>query len=166
MIGPDVRVLKDGSVSIAGLQPAFVAALVDLPQVLQDDGNEKVRRRLYPEPSEDRAQQEEWSRLVRPELFALVASSREIVTKDLARLRRARGRQAVWNLKIPSRHVNAWLSALQAARLALGARHDIGEAEMEGRTTDLDETRQLALVKIHILAWIQELLVEAMEARD
>lgn len=166
MIGPDVRVLKDGSVSIAGLQPAFVAALADLPQALQDDGNEKVRRRLYPEPSEDRAQQEEWARLVRPELFALVASAREVVAKDLARLRRARGQQAVWNLKIPSRHVNAWLSALQAARLALGARHDIGEAEMEGRTTDLDETRQLALVKIHILAWIQELLIEAMEERD
>jgi hypothetical protein len=166
VIGPDVRVRKDGSVSIVGLQPAFVAALMDLPQALQDDGNEKVRRRLYPEPSEDRAQQEEWARFVRPELFALVASAREIVSKDLARLSRAKGRQAVWNLKIPARHVSAWMSALQAARLALGARHDIGEAEMEGRVTALDETRQLALAKIHILAWIQELLIEATEERD
>ena len=160
MTGPEVRRLEDGSISLVGLPPWFVAALIELPDLLADDGNEKVRKRLYPDPSDDANQKEEWKRLVVPELFALVASAREVVRADLAKLEPARGRPTEWNVKIPAKHVNAWISALQAGRLALAARHDIGELEMEGRAEKLEEERQLALVKIHLLALVQEMLLD------
>lgn len=166
MIFPRVTRQEDGSVAIDGLFPLHVAALVEVPDLIEKPEG-AVKNRLFPEPSDDDDQRADWERLVRPELFALLASAREILLRDLQGLGPAKPLGGVprWNVTVPAQHVHAWISALNAARLALGAEHGV-ESE-EDLHPDLEEKdgkievdeRTLAVIKISALADIQALLI-------
>lgn len=168
MMFPRVRRNDDGGVTIEDLAPPFVFILLELPGMLGPDQPDEVKQRLFPDPSEDDEIRKDWARLVRPELYALLASAREIVQKDLRGLVSSGG---LCRLDIPEPHVNAWISALNAARLALGAIHGIededdlhpfavadDDEEEDDEPVELDE-RRLAIVKIHLLGELQALLV-------
>jgi len=160
----------DGSVVLDNLAPAFVFMLLEVPQLLGPDAPDEVKRRLFPDPSDDDGVRADWDRLVRPELYALIASTREIVTRDLRGLAPAAPPDvpdrdvAMWRLPIPAAHVKAWISALNAARLALGAMHGIEtEADLHADfdaedPAPLDE-RRLAIVRINVLAELQAMLI-------
>jgi len=167
MIFPQVVRHADGRVTFEGLMPLYVSVLLELPDLLRPEVPDPVRDRLYPDPSDDEEQRKDWERLVRPELFALVASAREIVQRDLARLAPDDPFQGIprWRVEIPGKHVNAWISGINAARLSLGALHSIETEEdlrpdlepREGRA-EIDE-RTLAILKINVLAELQYLLI-------
>lgn len=165
---PRLERQPDGGIAIEDLTPPFVFILFELPGLLGPDQPDEVKRRLFPDPSDDDEIRKDWERLVHPELYALLASAREIVLKDLQKLVPTGG---TCRLEIPAPHVNAWISALNAARLALGAVHGIededdlqpfGDDEEDDDENDepveLDE-RRLAVVKIHLLGELQALLV-------
>jgi hypothetical protein len=166
VIGPWVTRQEDGSATIEGLFPLHVAALIEVPELIGKPEGE-AKRRLFPEPSDDAQQKEDWERLVRPELFALLASAREILLRDLRGLEPAEPFDEVpcWRVVVPAQHVHAWISAINAARLTLGAQHGI-ETE-EDMNPDLEEKegkieideRTLAVLKISALAHIQEMLI-------
>ena len=149
----------DAGVAFVNLAPPFVMMLLELPELLAPEQPDEVKRRLYPAPSDDAAHQEEWERLVHPELFSLVASARDIVRRDLAGLR-PEGTGA-WRVEIPREHVAAWISALNTARLTLGATHGVEEEEDLHPVDDDEEVdeKRLAVVKIHVLGELQALLV-------
>jgi hypothetical protein len=166
VIFPRVVRREDGSVSMESLFPLQVAALVEVPELI-DKPEGEARRRLFPEPSNDEKQKAEWERLVRPELFALLASAREILLRDLKGLELADPLGGVprWNVTIPAQHMNAWISALNAARLALSAQHGIEseedlhpDLEEKDGKIELDE-RTFAALKINVLGEIQHLLI-------
>lgn len=166
MIYPHVTRRPDGSLLVEGLFPLHVAALVEVPELI-DRPQGDVRRRLFPDPSDDEKQKGEWDRLVRPELFALLASAREILLRDLRGLGPAEPLGSVprWSVAVPAQHVNAWISALNAARLALGAEFRVEseqdlhpEIEEKDGKIEIDE-RTFAIVKISALADIQALLI-------
>jgi len=166
VIFPQVTRKPDGSAEIEGLFPLHVAALVEVPDLL-DKPDGEVKRRLFPDPSDEAKQKEEWDRLVRPELFALLASAREILLRDLRGLVAAEpfGGVPRWSITVPAQHVNAWISALNAARLALGTQHGIESEDdlhpdlepKEGKI-EVDE-RTFAVIKISALAEIQQMLI-------
>jgi hypothetical protein len=164
---PRLERLPDGGIAIEDLTPPFVFILFQVPGLLGPDQPDEVRRRLFPDPSEADEIRKDWERLVRPELYALLASAREIVVKDLRKLLPT---GATSRLEIPAPHVNAWISALNAARLALGTVHgiededdlhpfgDVDDDDDDDEVVELDE-RHLAIVKIHLLGELQALLV-------
>ena len=162
---PRLERRPDGGIAIENLVPPLVFILLEVPGLLAPDQPDEVKRRLFPDPSDDDEIRKDWARLVQPELYALLASAREIVVKDLARMVPAGG---TCRLEIPALHVNAWISALNAARLALGAVHEIEDEddlhlfddpdEEDEEVVDLDE-RSLAIVKIHLLGELQAMLV-------
>jgi len=167
MIDPQVTRHADGAVSIEGLFPLHLAALAEVPDLI-DKPEGDVKKRLFPEPSDDATQKADWERLVRPELFALLASAREILLRDLRGVGPAEPLGGVprWSVTVPAQHVNAWIAALNAARLALGAEHGIESEEdlrpkleenEEGRI-EVDE-RTLAVIKIGALADLQAMLI-------
>jgi len=158
----------DGSIAVEELTPPFLFVLFEVPGLLGPDQPDEVKRRLFPDPSDNEEIRKDWERLVHPELYALLASAREIVRKDLGRMVPAGG---TCRLEIPAPHVSAWISALNTARLALGAVHGIEdeddlhpfddpeEEDDDGEeVVELDE-RRLAVVKIHLLGELQALLV-------
>ncbi len=166
MMFPRVTRRPDGAAAIEGLFPLHVEALVEVPELLEKPEGE-ARRRLFPEPSDDAKQREDWDRLVRPELFALLASARDILVRDLKGLEPTTplGPVPRWSVTVPAQHVSAWISALNAARLALGVRHGVATeqdlrpnlVEKDGRI-EMDE-RTFAIVKINVLAELQALLI-------
>ena len=162
---PRLERQPDGGIAIEDLTPPLVFILLEVPSLLGPDQPDEVKLRLFPDPSDDDEVRKDWARLVQPELYALLASAREIVVTDLGKMASAGG---VCRLEIPAPHLNAWISALNAARLALGAVHGIEDEddlhlfddqdEEDEEVVDLDE-RSLAVVKIHLLGELQAMLV-------
>jgi len=190
MMGPQLTRMSDGSLRFSELAPWFVGVLVQLPDLLDPDQPEAVSQRLYPQPSDDDEIQKDWEKYVRPELFALVASAREIVLKDIGNLRLGPDPDptgdsgdllppglAMCSLDIPGEHVQGWISALNVARLTLSTRFevedtdmvepDLGEEdedeEIEAEDESFEEvfdTKRIAIAQIHLLGFIQQMLIE------
>lgn len=149
----------DGTLVCRNLSAFHVDTLVHLPGLLtsQDD---RVRDRLLPRTYEADEDEDQWRRYGVPDLEHLFASRVEIINKDLESL--AQDGAVTFSLKIPERHTNAWVSSLNAARLALFVLHELEEADMEREPDDLaDFEKELAVVRIHVLAFMQELLLES-----
>jgi len=147
---------------IRDIHPLFAGLLAELPKVAAR--HKKAQARLYPDPvgtSGDAELRRDWKEHVRPELERLFASSRDVVAHDVTALAHdadARGTRLV----IPSAHLDAWLNALNQARLIIVEENKFGESELGHRELpDLATKRGLALLKVHFYAHLQELLVEA-----
>lgn len=164
MTAPGFEQTPDGGVFLSDLAPAFVHVLREIPAILAAE-DEAVRGRIFPYPSDDPDDRKEWERLVHPDLFALVRSAHDIVSRDLQNLKPRVDPPffPTWDLAIPAAHVQAWLSAFNIARLALGAMHDIEEEDMGSFPTaeEIDE-RQMAVLKINLLGWLQQVLLEGL----
>ena len=157
MIEPQLQPNPDGSIRLESLDPWFVVVLRELPTLLDRDQPDAAHRRLYSLPSDDVEQASEWERLVHPELFALVATAQDVVRRDLEDLEMD---EESGQITIPAKHVNAWISALNVARLTLGAVHEFDEDDMEGRgPTDFGD-RDMARVKVYLMGWLQQMLIE------
>lgn len=160
---PQLEIGEDGEFVFRNLGLPHVYALRELPAVLADD-SEDVRERLFPNSYPDDPQKEaEWDRYSRPDLISLFESRAEIVRVDLESLTP----EPVWRgyrLEIPAAHRNAWMAALNAARLILAVRGEIDEDDME-RALDFEELdeKELLLLRIHLLGHLLGLLVEGEE---
>jgi hypothetical protein len=181
-MGPQLVRMSDGSLRFSALAPWFVGVLLELPDLLDSDQPEAVSQRIYPEPSDDPEIKKQWEQYVQPELFALVATAREIVLRDIGSMSAAQdmapneadddaereGGLALWKLDIPAGHVQGWISALNVARLTLATRYGLADDDMEEPEDDLDEpsgdpdieARRFAIARIHLLGWIQQMLIE------
>ena len=140
------------------IHPLFASLLNELPKVAAR--HKKAQARLYPDPigGADHAEfRRDWKEHVRPELERLFASSREIVARDLSAL----GGTGT-KLVIPSGHLEAWLNALNQARLVIVEESNFSEADLDHREPpDLATRHGMSLLKMHFYAHLQELLVEA-----
>lgn len=154
---PRIELLSDGSVRLAGLPPWYAIALKSIPRLLGGEQPDGVKARLFPFPSGDRELREEWARLVHPELFAALATAKEIVEKDMESLAI---RDDAFAVTIPETHRNGWISAINAARLALAERFGIGKEEMARDVPCEDATKEAARLRIDMLAHVQQLLIE------
>lgn len=143
------------------IHPLFASLLVELPKVASR--HKKAQARIYPDPTggEGDAQlQRDWKEHVRPELERLFATSRDRVARDVEGL----GHNGQGNkLVIPGDHLDAWLNALNQARLVIVEENRFSESDLDHREPpDLATRRGLSLLKIHFYAHLQELLLEAV----
>ena len=165
MMEPRVTRMSDGGIRLSELAPWFVDLLLELPDLLDSDQPEAVSQRLYPDPSDDEEQKRDWEKLVRPELFALVRSAREVVLEGLRSMGadEGTGGRVAWNLDIPATHIQAWISALNVARLTLFEKFEVCETEMkESHERDPGERdeKRIAIARIHLLGYLQQMLIE------
>jgi hypothetical protein len=142
------------------VHPLFATLLVDLPKVASR--HKKAQARLYPDPTGGAGEEQlrrDWKEHVRPELERLFSTSRDIVARDLEGLGpNGHGTKVV----IPANHIDAWLNALNQARLVIVEENRFAESDLDQREPpDLATRRGLSLLKIHFYAHLQELLVEA-----
>lgn len=151
----------DGTLRVSRIPPILDSMLRELPSILSREQPDAVTRRLYPDPGGDPETVAEWRRAQHPELFALLADARTIVESDLATLTMEEDGSRV---TIPAAHLNAWISALNAARLTLGAVHEVTAADMEAEDEPVVDARGLAVLRIHLYAWLQATLIEGRPA--
>jgi len=148
---------------LCDIHPLFAELLAELPRAAAR--HDSARSRIYPDPiGSDGADTvaedlEDWREHVHPELERLFAASREKVSEDLGTLGAKTGSV---RCVIPRESIDAWLNALNQARLVIVEENKFGERELSGaEPPDLSTRRGLALLKVHFYAHLQELLVEA-----
>ena len=147
----------NGDLHLAGLNHLVVDTLMRIPRLLASE-DPRVRERLFPRAFADPEDQEQWQRLAEADLEHLFQDQETILRNDLITLKQEE--RGEYSLTIPARHQTAWLSALNAARLTLYILHRLQpqDMELEGLIEGEPE-KEFALVRIHILALIQELLL-------
>ena len=144
------------------VEPPLVELFLAIPSAADPEGSRAAQERLFPEPSAHKEEEinAEWDDLVKPELREAFENASVTVEGDLEPL--AEGRD---ELKIPLEHVDAWLNTLNQARLALAARYEVSEADLNRAAAypPRDE-RDLAVSQIHVYGLLQECLIQGIEA--
>ncbi len=141
-----------------GLSAACVETLKGVPMLLES-ADVRVRERLLPETCSEAEDEEHWRRHAVPELERLFASRAQLVRRDLAGLRKL-GKSDTQLLLIPNQHVNAWLAALNAARLALFVLNELQASHLEADGfVGVTPKQQEAILRIHVLAEVQSVLL-------
>jgi hypothetical protein len=154
---------QDGTRWLRQVTPLCADTLRRMLEWIESD-DPRVKKRLFPDTFVDPEEEAAWRRLMQTDLEHLVLSRRQILEKDLARMRP--DGPGLFRLPIGKNHGQAWLSALNAARLALFELHGLGPEHMDSEPEELDdEERQLALVRIHLMGFLQELLLHGGEGK-
>jgi hypothetical protein len=160
MIELRVRTVDAKHIRISGIDPLLAHCLQQLPEILEQRDAPTARDRLFPLPTTaDRKTNDDWQQNVTPELRHLFASAGEIVLRDLTALSPPAGASRR-HLTFPAEHANAWLSALNQARLILGATFSITDEDMNATGFDLNDPRQKAVLQIHLFGYLLQLFVE------
>lgn len=140
------------------LTPASLDTLNGVPMLIES-ADVRVRARLLPETCQDAEDEEQWRRHSVPELERLFLSRAQLVRRDLAGVR-PMPKSENQLLLVPDGHVNAWLAALNAARLALFAVAELTAELMEPEAFErATKKQQEALLRIHLLAEMQSVLL-------
>jgi hypothetical protein len=152
---------EDGGLVFGDLDEFLTELLRRLPECAATD-DEPARKRMFGRPTggKDPEADEEWQEVVQPELRELFQSHVDAVSADLAGLTQEDG---VGLLRVPPEHARAWVHTLNQARLALAARHDVTEADMEGRQAVEEEDKAFALFQIEIYGLILGFLLRHVE---
>jgi hypothetical protein len=163
-----VEVNRSGeTVSIRQLDIFLMEMLRQIPLAANPEGDPAATERIFsrPEPVEGKFT-EDWKAYVEPELRHLFRSAVETVEADLKRGEQAEraGGGMEWTIRFPAKHLDAWLSATNQARLILAARDAFTEKELAGEPPSLiANPRDISLLQIHIYGFLQECFLRAMD---
>jgi hypothetical protein len=131
--------------------------LRQIPESADPAGNEAATERLYPSPTggQDPDADAEWREYVEPGLRDLFLDAVSVVKEDLKAFpeKTTSGNRA---LRLPVKHLDAWIHALNQARLALAARHEFTDRELEREIPTEGGERAFALFQIHFYGLLQE----------
>ncbi|MBI5396386.1 MAG: DUF2017 family protein [Verrucomicrobia bacterium] len=158
----ELKRLPDGRLCLGGIDDGWQWALARVPELLAGDQPPAVRERLLPEPSNNTAINRDWRELIAPELQALWKANYELMAADLARLEKDPEQPDCTRIIFPENHAAAWISAINQARLTLGARWNVTEADMNRPLRKLGrDPREHDILLIHLLASVLQLFIEA-----
>ncbi len=175
---------KAAPVVFEEIEPFFLDLLRRLPASADPADDPAARGRLFGDPmgpAEDGDDfNEDWRQFVEPELRDLFRSARETVEEDLGTLpppAAGAASQSVSDavmdpaafdptphiLEIPTRHLEAWLSVLNQARLVIASRRGFGEREMDENLPfpPLSE-RDLDLFRVHFYDFLQQVILREL----
>ncbi len=119
--------------------------------------NGPARARIFPTPTEGREPEadRDWREYVEPDLRRLFQDALDVVEEDIKKLA-PEGRKKTQAISIPVKNLEAWIHALNQARLAIAARNDFSEKDMDGRAPLEGDARALALFQVHFYGFLQE----------
>lgn len=156
------------------LDPFLAELIKQIPSAADPRGEISATSRLYSCPIDATAGSDavtenlkaDWEDFVIPELKLQFGSAIAQVQHDIQEyLCEAEGDDDdfPYRLQIPMDHVDAWLSALNQARLVLAARFAFTDEELSRPfQSKLTSLRDLALYQISIYAFLQELIISGL----
>ena len=149
-------------IEISELDPFLAELLLQIPASASPDGVPPAEQRLFSSPA-NRKETElcaEWKVYVEPELRRLFQSATETVAADLAQLKGNEKILANRTLRIPAKHADAWLSALNQARLVIAAKNNFTEGELgDHLRSPIGSRRDLSLFQINFYGFLQEFIL-------
>lgn len=159
---------KDQRVHFDEIPPVLVEWIRRLPETIDSwTLSDNAESRLFPLPasgSEGELINEDWKAYTQPELHEWFRSTRSIVAEDVKDMQKNGDHQM---LGIPLAHVDAWLNALNQARLVLTELHhltekDLGDEEIHPE----NEQKAMAVMQVGFFGMMQECLLAQTDAFD
>ena len=149
-------------IEISELDPFLAELLLQIPASTNADGAPAAEKRLFSAPTTKLETEfcAEWKVYVEPELRRLFETATETVAADLEQLNGNEKNLASRTLRIPSQHADAWLNALNQARLVIAARNDFTETELgDHLRSPIGSRRDLSLFQINFYGFLQEFIL-------
>jgi hypothetical protein len=143
--------------------PSELRPLVDKPAAAEpvESIDDAVRRRLFPlaylDPTEEDAEND-WQRMVHPELVRSKLEALSLLAATLERASETRGRAEI---VLSPQETEAWLGALNDARLALGVALNVTE-ELDVDAMTRDDASAAGFEMYSWLTGLQGELVDAL----
>ena len=157
---------QNEALEIRELDPFLAELLRQVPESAQPKDSPAAEERLFSPPAapEEKVLCAEWKLYVVPELRRLFQSATETVREDLQQLRCANKPFANCTLRIPMAHADAWLNALNQARLAIAAACQFSDHELcDHYRSPLGSRRDLGLFQVNFYGFLQEFILREME---
>jgi hypothetical protein len=154
-------------IEISELDPFLAELLRQIPASTNPDGAPAAEQRIFSPPINGKATEfcAEWKMYVEPELRRLFQSATETVATDLEQLNGNEKSLANRTLRIPAKHSDAWLSALNQARLVIVAKNKFTENELNDHFhSPIGSRRDLSLFQVNFYGFLQEFILREMES--
>jgi uncharacterized protein DUF2017 len=165
----DICRRKDG-LEISEIDPFLAELLRQLPGGTSAENCPAAQSRIYSAPANESEKEirAEWKLYVEPELQRLFRSATETVAADLKQLCGNEKTFANRTLFIPAKHADAWLSALNQARLSIAARNNFTDGELsDNYRSPIGSRRDLSLFQVNFYGFLQEFIIrELIELPD
>ena len=157
---------RNDEIEISELDPFLAELLRQIPASADPGGAPAAEQRLFSPPAHDNQAKicAEWKLYVEPELRRLFQTATETVASDLEQLNGNEKILANRTLRIPSKHSDAWLSALNQARLVIAAKHNFTDGELSDHfRSPIGSRRDLSLFQVNFYGFLQEFILREVE---
>jgi len=157
---------QNDCLEISELDPFLAELLRQIPESANPEGAETAQQRLFslPAPASEREICAEWKVYVEPELRRLFQTATETVAADLQQLNGSTKPFANCTLRIPTANAEAWLNALNQARLVIAARYNFTDGELcDHYRSPIGSRRDLGLFQVNFYGFLQEFILQEMQ---
>ena len=157
---------RNNQIEISELDPFLAELLRQIPTSAKPDGASAAEQRLFSSPTNGEETEfcTEWKTYVEPELRSLFQTATQTVAIDLEQLNGNEKSLANRTLRIPAKHADAWLSALNQARLVIAAKNNFTENELNDHfRSPIGSRRDLSLFQVNFYGFLQEFILRELE---
>jgi hypothetical protein len=143
----------------------FIYELIErIPASADPKGNAAAEARLFPSPTEGRETEADadWREYVEPELRELFRDAVTVVKNDLKAAPVEEG-QSHHTLHLPVKNLEAWIHALNQARLALTAEYGFTEQDLDREFPTEGGARGFILFQVHFYGVLQEFFLRQLD---
>ena len=157
---------RRNQIELSELDPFLAELLLQIPACANPEGAPAAEERLFSLPANGQETElcAEWKMYVEPELRRLFQTATQTVAGDLEQLNGNEKNLANRTLRIPCKHTDAWLNALNQARLVIAAKNNFTETELNDHLhSPIGSRRDLSLFQVNFYGFLQEYLLREME---
>jgi hypothetical protein len=157
---------RNDYIEISELDPFLAELLRQIPASANPEGLEAAEQRLFSSPTNGKETEicAEWKLYVEPELRRLFQTATETVSADLEQLNGNEKKLGNRTLCIPSKHADAWLNALNQARLVIAAKYNFTDGELgEHFRSPIGSRRDLSLFQVNFYGFLQEFILRELD---
>jgi hypothetical protein len=157
---------RNDYIEISELDPFLAELLRQIPASTNPEGLEAAEQRLFSSPTNGKEPEicAEWKLYVEPELRRLFQTATETVSADLEQLNGNEKKLGNRTLCIPSKHADAWLNALNQARLVIAAKYNFTDGELgEHFRSPIGSRRDLSLFQVNFYGFLQEFILRELD---
>jgi hypothetical protein len=157
---------RKNQIEISELDPFLAELLRQIPSCANPEGAPAAEQRIFSPPVNGKEPEmcAEWKMYVQPELRRLFQSATETVGADLKQLNGTEQSLTNRTLRIPTKHSDAWLSALNQARLVIAAKNNFTELELSDHLrSPIGSRRDLSLFQVNFYGFLQEFILRELD---
>ena len=157
---------RKNQIILSELDPFLAELLRQIPACDSTQGAPAAEQRIFSPPMNGKETEfcAEWKMYVEPELRRLFETATQTVSADLQQLNGNEKSLSNRTLRIPTKHADAWLSALNQARLVIATKNNFTELELNDHLrSPIGSRRDLSLFQVNFYGFLQEFILREME---